>query len=274
MTIGGSLARSLVAGLQDDATATAAAALAEAVSGRTGCHIDAASLPGVHAGALVRAAADFERRGWLVRHRGGWTVSGTMPGFVPAFLQGVVATRADAADRETCHAAVTMPHAPSALAAELPATGTAYASLLSTAEGMTRVAAAARERLTIMTPFLNSDGLKFAASLFSCSAARNRTLVVRNGPSALRALLVHNDVLVGLGVRVKNYRLPSEGGYETFHAKVVLADEHVAYIGSANMLGYAHRSVELGVLVEGRAARVVASVVNAVEAVAPTLVMA
>jgi hypothetical protein len=49
-----------------------------------------------------------------------------------------------------------------------------------------------------------------------------------------------------------------------FHAKVALADSDLAYVGSANMTMFSRHSMELGVLVEGRAARVVANVVRAV----------
>jgi phosphatidylserine/phosphatidylglycerophosphate/cardiolipin synthase-like enzyme len=58
-----------------------------------------------------------------------------------------------------------------------------------------------------------------------------------------------------------------DGGYESFHAKVVLADEDLAYVGSANMTQYERHSMELGLVVEGRPARAIASVVRAVEEV-------
>lgn len=63
--------------------------------------------------------------------------------------------------------------------------------------------------------------------------------------------------------------LPTADGYETFHAKVVLADDRLAYVGSANLLAQLHHLMELGSVLQGRAARVVASVVRAVEAVSP-----
>jgi phosphatidylserine/phosphatidylglycerophosphate/cardiolipin synthase-like enzyme len=49
---------------------------------------------------------------------------------------------------------------------------------------------------------------------------------------------------------------PEATGYETFHAKVLLADDDEAYVGSANMTKWSfEQSLELGVLVRGRAAR-------------------
>lgn len=67
------------------------------------------------------------------------------------------------------------------------------------------------------------------------------------------------------GVRVLNYLLPADGSYETFHAKVVIADGDHAYVGSANMTRYARHSMELGVIVKGRPARAVAALVRGVE---------
>jgi hypothetical protein len=224
---------------------------------------------------LEAAIADFERRGWLVRRGQFWAVpNGGMPWEVPAFLQGVAALQASLADKETSYTAVTMPMAPSALATALPAIGVAHAALLSTADAMSRVAIAAEERMTILTPFLNADGLRFVAALFECSPATSRTLVLRQSAAVLRVLADDANRLVNLGVRLLNYHLPCNAGYETFHAKVVLADRRVAYIGSANMLGYTRQSVELGVVVHGRPAEVVSTVVRAIEAVAVPMTVA
>lgn len=275
MTVGSELARSLTASFDDDALAAAGFALAVAVGSRPGGELDETCVRGVPAGTLSRAALEFERRGWLIPSGYGWSVPLVgMPPTVPTFLQGVAATRTALAQTETSHAVITMPRPPSALGAALPATGVAYAALLTTADGMTKVAAAARERLTIMTPFLNLEGLRFVAGLFALSAARNRKLVLRRNAGTLQALADGSGCLAGLGVDLRNYCLPSQGGYETFHAKVVLADEHLVCIGSANMLGYSRSSVELGVVLEGRAARVIASVVRAVEEIAPAMACA
>lgn len=57
-------------------------------------------------------------------------------------------------------------------------------------------------------------------------------------------------------------------GIETFHAKVVLADDDYAYVGSANMnRSSLENAMELGVLMRGEAARAVGRVVNAIRAV-------
>ena len=73
------------------------------------------------------------------------------------------------------------------------------------------------------------------------------------------------------GVRVFNYSIPRmEGGRETFHAKAVLCDRSTAYLGSSNVTAASlEHSMEMGVVLEGRAAAGVAEVIDAVLAAAP-----
>lgn len=86
------------------------------------------------------------------------------------------------------------------------------------------------------------------------------------------ALLAALPALAVLGVAVYNYWLPRAGGYETFHAKVVLSDEHAAYIGSANMTQASlSLSMELGTFLKGSSVKTLASVLNAILDIAPKL---
>ncbi len=69
---------------------------------------------------------------------------------------------------------------------------------------------------------------------------------------------------------VFNFRLEKAEatGTETFHAKVVLADDKTAYVGSSNMTKWSFQySLELGLLVTGRAASRIAQIVDAAVAV-------
>jgi len=69
------------------------------------------------------------------------------------------------------------------------------------------------------------------------------------------------------GVRVFNYsiRAIEGGGRETFHAKVVLCDRSAAYLGSSNVTAASlDHSMEMGVVLQGRAAADVAEVMDAV----------
>jgi phosphatidylserine/phosphatidylglycerophosphate/cardiolipin synthase-like enzyme len=62
---------------------------------------------------------------------------------------------------------------------------------------------------------------------------------------------------------------PLPSGRETFHAKLVLADDTRAYIGSSNLQASAlERSLELGVIVSGDTCRHLHRVLSAVMAVA------
>ncbi len=73
-----------------------------------------------------------------------------------------------------------------------------------------------------------------------------------------------------LNVSVIEYALPSSlpSGRETFHAKVVLADDSEFYVGSSNFMGSAlERSFECGVFVRGETAKQMRSVLLAVQSV-------
>jgi phosphatidylserine/phosphatidylglycerophosphate/cardiolipin synthase-like enzyme len=161
-----------------------------------------------------------------------------------------------------------MPPAPSAIAAALPMSGLAYASLVSTRDALQTVAENAVDSLTVMTPFLNRDGLIFVLSLFELTRARTRNLIVRQIGEARRTVVDHAAEVAATGISCFDYTIDAPGGFETFHAKVALADSGFAYVGSANMTMFSRHSMELGVLVEGRAARVIANVVRAVTKIA------
>ena len=99
-----------------------------------------------------------------------------------------------------------------------------------------------------------------------------RIIVLRNADQYTVELGVqHGDWLRAMQVSVRDYHLshyPAEGRalpIETFHAKVVVADDMPAYVGSANLLSSSEGlSLEMGLLVEGGAAAQVARLVDAV----------
>ena len=264
--LGEGMANSLVACLGADCAT--AAVLAAAADARRGSFLDFVALSSLPPSSLERVTADFEERGWLIKQGSAWHVPHIgMPSAAPAFLAGMAAMRGPAAAEEAALTAVTLPPYPSSIAAALPATGLSYASLISTEEAMARVADAAASRLTLMTPFLNKGGLDFAIGLFERSPATAKTLIVRAAGSTRAALSSRREQLEFLQVTILDCLIPTANGYETAHAKVVLADDQLAYVGSANLLLQLRHSMELGNVVRGRAAKVVASVVRAVEAV-------
>lgn len=153
-----------------------------------------------------------------------------------------------------------MPPPPSAIAVALSQTGLAHASLVSTKDALQTVADRAVDAFTIMTPFLNHEGLQFVETLFARTRACNKRLVVRRAGDATRVVVDDAARLSALGVKAYDYTIEADGGFETFHAKV----NELAYVGSANMTVFARHSMDLGFLVEGRSARVVANVLRAV----------
>lgn len=135
---------------------------------------------------------------------------------------------------------------------------------------------AAKRRVVVMTPFFDRTGAAWLHELLSSvSPGVERTLILRSLEENTR-----KDYPFGLdsispwlktqGVRVFNYSIPrADGGRETFHAKAVLCDRNAAYLGSSNMTAASlEHSMEMGVVLEGRAAATVAEVVDAVLAAA------
>jgi len=262
------MARSLVERLGHDCGA--ATALAVRLGSGMTTLARGATIGGVSPAAVARAASDFVDRGWLYEDAAGWRrTPEPFPAGLAAFLAGAEAMRSASAARmdAVASAVVTLPAAPSAIAGALPLQGPIHASLERTEEMLGALARAAVASFTVMSPFVNHDGALFAMRLFEDCRAPRKTLITRlAGPTRV----VVNELLPTLRtmrVRVLNYLLPAEDGYETFHAKVVIADADQAYVGSANMTRYARHSMELGVVLTGRQARAVAAVVRAVEGI-------
>src|SRR5262245_9632855 len=67
----------------------------------------------------------------------------------------------------------------------------------------------------------------------------------------------HRIAPVLASVRIFDYFLQHEDGYETFHAKILVADDTRAYVGSATFLRFRKNSLELGVMVKGHTARTI-----------------
>ena len=88
----------------------------------------------------------------------------------------------------------------------------------------------------------------------------------------------HAEWLRGLQVSVRDYHLSHDATagrtlpIETFHAKLLVADDTLAYVGSANLLSSSEGvSLETGLIVEGAAAANVGRLVDAVLRVARVL---
>jgi hypothetical protein len=262
--IGAALGRSLVDALDGDCAA--GAALAAHFEGAIASIERGTALSGLSAASIERAALDFASRGWLEADPVGWRRTAVpLPNGLETFLAGAEAMRAARPPDAEAFTVVTLPAAPSAIARVLPAEGPIHASIVRTEAALCEIARASVRLFTVMSPFVNREGAEFALHLFDLSTAPRRTLITRcAGPTRL-ALDPLMPAMAAIGVRVLNYLLPADGSYETFHAKVVIADGDHAYVGSANMTRYARHSMELGVIVKGRPARAVAALVRGVE---------
>ncbi len=178
-------------------------------------------------------------------------------------------------DTDEVEVVLTKPTRPSELERALREAGHEQVGLVATREMFPAMAIAATAQFTVMTPFLDFVGAEALVQLFNRTAPSvERRLILRSNPTGLPdGYLQATDRLRKLGVRVMDYRLERDGGgFETFHAKVVLADRNWAYVGSTNMnqwsLAY---SMELGVSLKGRAAGRIARVIDAVTQISKRL---
>jgi phosphatidylserine/phosphatidylglycerophosphate/cardiolipin synthase-like enzyme len=167
----------------------------------------------------------------------------------------------------------TKPDRAIALDRELACAGWQAARTEDTDESILSLFTGATRRIVVMTPFLDRPGAVILKSLLQrVHEGIEISLVLRNLDRPDRddypiGYPLISDWLREYGVSVFNYSLRHipGGPVETFHAKLVLADDSRAYVGSANMTGSSfENSVELGVLLSGGAARQLEHFVRAV----------
>jgi hypothetical protein len=161
-----------------------------------------------------------------------------------------------------------MPPEPSRLADALASDiANDYVTFTPTTDAFQHLASLARERFTIMIPYIDSVGADWAAELFESTAALVKTLVIRDASQLARCRAAGRR-LERVTTRVIDYGGPNLSE-ETFHAKIVLADGLAAYVGSANLLRRSKvANLECGMLVEGPAVQAVTVLLDAVIAIA------
>jgi phosphatidylserine/phosphatidylglycerophosphate/cardiolipin synthase-like enzyme len=167
---------------------------------------------------------------------------------------------------------VTMPLPPSFLAEHLAGSPGRPGGYLPTSEAFLRVARAAKRRIVVLTPFIDRNGFGWLRGLLGAvDPGVERIIVLREVERlAIELSVEHRDWLEEMRVKVFDYHLPHPRGarvlpIETFHAKIVVADDTVAYVGSANVLGSGDgTSLEAGVLVDGRGAAQAARLVDGI----------
>jgi hypothetical protein len=119
---------------------------------------------------------------------------------------------------------VTLPPEPSCVAEELQRTsGASFTTLTDTKDAFLHLVRRARERLVIMTPFIDALGAAWAADIFEATSAKRRELVLR-GSRQLDACGSNAPRLRERITRLHEYAFLHDQGMnapylETFHAK-------------------------------------------------------
>jgi phosphatidylserine/phosphatidylglycerophosphate/cardiolipin synthase-like enzyme len=167
----------------------------------------------------------------------------------------------------------TTPDRALALEQELTNAGWQMPRAEDTDESMVDLFAGAARRILVMTPFLDFRGGQILKSLLERTRPEIEiSVILRNldrpdRPDYPVGYTFLREFLSKRGARLFDYTLQHEPGaaVETFHAKLVLADDQRAYVGSANMTGASfENSVELGVLLTGKAARQLSHIAEAI----------
>jgi hypothetical protein len=188
-------------------------------------------------------------------------------------LEGIAMYQRIHKDRDAIRLVITEPGENSALRTEITRRHAIPPSVFQTTDALINLARGAKREFIVLVPFIDDEGAEFLLRLFSlCVDTVHRCLICRPlseshcGPAFHR----RSKAFASLGVYVYEYALPSAlpSGRETFHAKVVLADESAFYVGSSNLMGSAlERSLECGVIVHGESARHLYNVIDSVRTV-------
>jgi phosphatidylserine/phosphatidylglycerophosphate/cardiolipin synthase-like enzyme len=176
-------------------------------------------------------------------------------------------------DATEAQVVLTRPGRSIGLEAELTQAGWRTANTEETDRSFKSLVQRATRRVVVMTPFLDERGAAWLKELLDPVPQHvDIVLVLRSledpsRPDYPKGFLLLRDWLGQRRVRVFNYSLPhgETSVRETFHAKVILADADSAYVGSANVTAASlEYSMEMGVVLKGRAAAEIAVVVDAV----------
>ena len=191
-------------------------------------------------------------------------------------LEGVALYRAEVhSDTDVVDVVLTPPGNPSRLGDALRVRGWVEAELEYTEATLRHLATQATERFVILSPFLDTGGMESLVATFKTTRPEVKRVLVTRCPDGVKTPVLQAGLpkLTAMAVEVHNYWLPRAYGYETFHAKVFLADPKLAYLGSANMTQASLSvSMELGTLLKGHSVKTLVSVVDAILAIAPRVI--
>jgi phosphatidylserine/phosphatidylglycerophosphate/cardiolipin synthase-like enzyme len=215
--------------------------------------------------AGMAARANFETR---------WVSSSDILKGVAQSLLGVASYLRIHRDRDFVQLILTEPGQNSALRRAIDDSRALPPVVFQTSDAFFSLARAAGEELTVLSPFIDQQGIDLLVEMFSlCPPGVRRSLICRplSEPECGDALRRRLLDFKRLDISVYEYALPSPlpSGRETFHAKAVLADDSAFYVGSSNFIGSAlDRSFECGVIVRGETARQLRYVVAAIQSIA------
>lgn len=189
-----------------------------------------------------------------------------------AVLRGAAYARYRQRNSNQVEITLSPPAHPSRLMEILPKQGFSWTRLYDTKDSLIELASQAERRLVIVSPFLDREGVEWIRQLFEATAKKSikRTIIVRGRDQTETDLLrKHAPQLAASGAQVLGYGISHDPALrspalETFHAKILLADDDKAYIGSANMTRWSRDfSMECGVILRGPSVKPVASLVEA-----------
>lgn len=204
-----------------------------------------------------------------------WVSATTSPELVrlAQILKGAEHFRRLHRDGSSIELAVTMPMSPCHLERELAALGGRRGGFLDTSSAFMRIAQSANQRLVVMVPFIDPSGFNWMRRVFSAARGEvDKVLILRDVGKYAADISVHHQAWINaLRIKIEDYCLAHDPQFgrkletETFHAKLVLADDHLAYVGSANLLWASESaSLEAGVVIDGDAAGQVCRLVDGV----------
>lgn len=164
---------------------------------------------------------------------------------------------------------MTTPKEPSILKRRLNNLGANKSLIRWTHEAFEDLARKAKSELIVMSPFLDKSGADLLLRLMKAANPRVKKTVI------LRFLDTRNkdifdeikDELKNHCVKMVDYSLEREASamLETFHAKVILADNNYCYLGSSNLDRFSiENSMELGALIRGDSVKLLKNLLNIV----------
>lgn len=246
---------------------------------RIGAVDDLARAEGISLARLHAVASAFLEIGLIGVTADGFVLTEDAPqvALFAAALRGAAYAQHRHVDANSVEITLSPPAHPSRLMEVLPKQGFSWARLFHTKDSLVELASQARRRFVIASPFLDDQGLQWVEQLIEATptSVQERILIMRGQDDGERILVgARLGRLAHKPVRVLRYAVTHDPAFrtptiETFHAKILLADNDKAYIGSANMTRASRDfSMECGAIVRGPAVRPVATLIDAIMQVA------